>query len=71
MKFLTLFVFAFVCLAVFIGQSEVEARGGGGSNIVMKDGHLVLSTSGGRRRRGGGKSTRPILFLSATTPSQG
>lgn len=52
MKFLTLFVFAFVCLAVFIGQSQVEANRGGSNNIVMKDGHLILSTSGGRRRRG-------------------
>lgn len=51
MKFLTLFVFAFVCLAVLIAQSQVEAQRGG-SNIVLKDGNLILSSSG-RRKRGG------------------
>lgn len=52
MKFLSLFLFAFVCLAVFVGQSQVQANRGGGNQIVMKDGHLILSTSGGRRRGG-------------------
>ena len=52
MKFLTVFVFAFICMAVFIGQSQVEANNRGSNNIVLKDGHLILSTSS-RRRRGG------------------
>ena len=50
MKFLTLFVFALVCMAVFT-TSQVEANSKG-NNIVLKDGHLILSTSSGRRRSG-------------------
>ena len=47
MKLTFVFVIAFVCLALFIGQSQVEASDKGSqSNIVMKDGHLILSSSG-------------------------
>lgn len=46
MKLLFVFVFAYVCLAFFIGQSQVEANKGGSNNIVLKDGHLILSSQG-------------------------
>lgn len=45
MKFFTVFVFAFICLAAFIGQSQAGDKGSH-NNIVLKDGHLILSSQG-------------------------
>lgn len=51
MKFSVLFVFALAVFGVLLSNQSVEGNERG-SNIVMKDGHLVLST-GGRRDNGG------------------
>ena len=53
MKLSVLFVFSMAIVsALLLFTPTVEAGKEGGSNIVMKDGHLILSTSG-KKDKGG------------------
>lgn len=51
MRLTFVFVFAYICLAMFIGQSQAGGKEGH-NNIVLKDGHLILSSQG-KKGKGG------------------